>query len=89
MSDKRKVASKTNGRSGICPAAKPINTIRGLSIIRAKGLPNNNGVHAVPINETPDIATIGNAEGSIRLIKGRSIFLIKGGSIGLIKVEFT
>ena len=69
MSDKRKVVSKTNGRSGMCTAAKPINTIRGLSIIRAKGLPNNNGVHAVPITETPDIATIGNTEGSIRLIK--------------------
>jgi hypothetical protein len=27
--------------------------------------------------------------GSIRLIKGRSIFLIKGGSIGLIKVALT
>ena len=73
----------------MCTAAKPMNTIRGLSIIKAKGFPNNNGVHAVPINETPDIATIGNAEGSIRLNKGRSIFLIKGGSIGLIKVALT
>jgi hypothetical protein len=27
--------------------------------------------------------------GSIRLIKGRSVFLIKGGSIGLIKVALT
>ena len=89
MSDKRKVASKTNGRSGICPAAKPIKTIRGLSNIKANGLPNNNGVHAVPMSEIPDIAMIGSTVGSIRLIKGRSIFLIKGGSIGLIKVVFT
>ena len=73
----------------MCTAAKPMNTIRGLSIIKAKGFPNNNGVHAVPINETPDRTTIGNAEGSIRLNKGRSIFLIKGGSIGLIKVALT
>ena len=81
MIDKRKVASKTNGRSGICPAAKPIKTIRGLSNIKANGFPNNNGVHAVPINDTPDIATIGTAEGSIRLINA--------GSIRLIKVVFT
>ena len=43
--------------------------IRGLSNINAKGCPNNNGVHAVPINETPDMAMIGSAVGSIRLIK--------------------
>jgi hypothetical protein len=42
--------------------------IRGLSNINAKGFPNNKGVHAVPINETPDIATIGKAVRSILLI---------------------
>ena len=75
--------------SDIWLAASPINKIRGLSNISTKGLPNNNGVHAVPISEIPDMAMIGSAVGSIRLIKGRSIFLIKGGSIGLIKVALT
>ncbi len=42
--------------------------IRGLSIIKAKGFPNNKGVHAVPINETPDIAMIGRAVRSNFLI---------------------
>ena len=51
--------------------------IRGLNNINANGCPNNNGVHAVPINETPDIAMIGSAVGSMRLIKGRSNLLIK------------
>ena len=41
--------------------------IRGLSNIKAKGFPNNNGVHAVPMSETPDIATIGKAVRSILL----------------------
>ena len=75
--------------SDIWLAASPINKIRGLSNINTNGLPNNNGVHAVPMSEIPDMAMIGSAVGSIRLIKGRSIFLIKGGSIGLIKVVFT
>jgi len=75
--------------SDIWLAASPMNKIRGLSNINTNGLPNNNGVHAVPMSEIPDMAMIGSAVGSIRLIKGRSIFLIKGGSIGLIKVALT
>jgi|GEM_PF-4910898 len=82
--------------SDILPAAIPMKMIRGLSNISANGCPNNNGVHAVPINETPDIAMIGSAVGSIRLINGRLINgrlingrLINVGSIRLIKVVFT
>ena len=55
--------------SDILPAAIPMKMIRGLSNINAKGCPNNNGVQAVPTRETPDIATIGSAVRSIRLIK--------------------
>ena len=66
--DKRMEARKTNGISDICPAAVPMKMIRGLSNIKAKGFPNNKGVHAVPINDTPDIATIGKAVRSILLI---------------------
>ena len=66
--DKRMEASRTKGMSDICPAAIPMKMIRGLSNIKAKGFPNNKGVHAVPINDTPDIATIGKAVRSILLI---------------------
>ena len=66
--DKRMEARKTNGISDICPAAIPMKMIRGQSNIKAKGFPNNKGVHAVPINDTPDIATIGKAVRSILLI---------------------
>ena len=75
--------------SDIWPAASPMNKTRGLSNINTNGLPNNSGVHAVPMSEIPDMAMIGSAVGSIRLIKGRLILLIKGGSIGLIKVALT
>ena len=82
--------------SDILPAAIPMKMIRGLSNISANGCPNNNGVHAVPINETPDIAKIGSAVGSIRLMNGRLIVvcftivcLINGGSNLSIKVVFT
>ena len=79
----------------------PIKMIRGLSNISAKGFPNNNGVHAVPMNETPDMAIIGSTVGSIRLINVRLInvcstnvcstvvCLINGGSNLLIKVTLT
>ena len=53
--------------SDICPAAMPMKMMRGLSNIKAKGFPNNRGVHAVPMSETPDIATIGKAVRSILL----------------------
>jgi len=82
--------------SDILPAAIPMKMIRGLSNISANGCPNNNGVHAVPINETPDIAMIGSAVGSIRLINGRlingrstNVCSTNGGSNLLIKVVFT
>ena len=65
--DKRMEESRTKGMSDICPAAIPMKMIRGLSNIKAKGFPNNNGVHAVPMSETPDIATIGKAVRSILL----------------------
>ncbi len=99
--DRRKVAKRTKGMSDILPAAMPMKMIRGLSNINANGCPNNNGVHAVPINETPDIAIIGSAVGSIRLINGRLtnicltvvcstvVCLINGGSNLLIKVTLT
>ena len=69
----------------------PIKMIRGLSNISAKGFPNNNGVHAVPMNETPDMAIIGSAVGSIRLINGRLINVCStnGGPNLLIKVTLT
>ena len=69
----------------------PIKMIRGLSNISAKGFPNNNGVHAVPMNETPDMAIIGSAVGSIRLINVRliTVGLINGGSNLSIKMVFT
>lgn len=65
--------------------------IRGLSNISAKGFPNNNGVHAVPMNETPDMAIIGSAVGSTRLINGRliKVCLINGGSNFLISAILT
>ena len=89
MIESRKVANTTKGMSDIWLAASPMNRIRGLSNINTNGLPNNNGVHAVPMSEIPDMAMIGSAVGSIRLIKGRSFFLIKGGSIDLTKVALT
>ena len=69
----------------------PIKMIRGLSNISAKGFPSNNGVHAVPMNETPDMAIIGSAVGSIRLINVRliTVGLINGGSNLSIKMVFT